>query len=76
MIYAYQGNVVGKDADLNVLIDQFHDTFTEVTGGDLHAPEAMLIGQATALQTMVTSLARRAQFQKYQKHIEAFLGWP
>ena len=74
VIYAYQGNIMGKDADLNVLIDQLRDTFTEVNGGDLHALEAMLTGQATALQTMFTSLERRAQSQKYQKHMEPLLG--
>jgi hypothetical protein len=40
----------------------------------LHALEAMLINQATALQTIFTSLARRAQDQQYQKNLEAFLG--
>ena len=39
VIHAYQGNVMGKDADLNVLIDQLRDTFTEVKGGDLHKLE-------------------------------------
>lgn len=42
--------------------------------GDLHTLEAMLISQATALQTIFTSLARRAQDQEYQKNLEAFLG--
>ena len=74
VIHAYQANVMGKDADMNVLIDQLRDTFTEVKGGDLHTLEAMLISQATALQTIFTSLARRAQAQEYQKNLEAFLG--
>ena len=74
VIQAYQGNVMGKDADMSVLIDQLCDTFTEVKGGDLHTLEAMLISQATALQTIFTSLARRAQEQEYQKNLEAFLG--
>ena len=74
VIHAYQGNVMGKDADLNVLIDQLRDTFTEVKGGDLHNLEAMLISQATALQTIFTSLARKAQDQEYLKNQEAFLG--
>ena len=34
----------------------------------------MLISQATALQTIFTSLARKAHSQTYQKHYEAFLG--
>jgi hypothetical protein len=74
VIQAYQGNIMGKDADMNVLIDQLRDTFTEVNSGDLHTLEAMLISQATALQTIFTSLARRAQEQEYQKNLEAFLG--
>ena len=36
VIYACQDNIMGKDADLNVLIDQLRDTFTDVKGGDLH----------------------------------------
>ena len=74
VIQTYQGNIMGKEADLNVLIDQLRDTFTEVKGGDLHTLEAMLISQATALQTIFTSLARRAQDQQYQKNLESFLG--
>ena len=74
MIEAYQGNVMGKDTDMNVLIERLRDTFAEVKGGDLHTLEAMLIGQATALQTIFTSLARRAQSSEYQKNLEAFLG--
>ena len=34
----------------------------------------MLVSQATALQTIFTGLARRAQSQEYQKNLEAFLG--
>ena len=74
VIQAYQANVMGKDADMNVLIDQLRETFSEVKGGDLHTLEAMLISQATALQTIFTSLARRAQVQEYQKNLESFLG--
>ena len=74
VIHAYQGNLMGKDADMRVLITELRDTFTEVKGGDLHTLEAMLISQATALQTIFTSLARRAQDQQYQKNLEAFLG--
>ena len=74
VIQAYQGNLMGKDVDLSALIDQLRDTCTAVKGGDLHALEAMLISQATALQTIFTSLARRAQDQQYQKNLESFLG--
>ena len=73
-IAAYQGNITGKDTDLQLLVDGLRDTFTEVKGGDLTGLEAMLISQATALQTIFTSLARRAQSQEYQKNFESFLG--
>ena len=74
VIEVFQGNVMGNDADMSVLIERLRDTFTEIKGGDLHTLEAMLISQATALQTIFTSLARRAQSQEYQKNLEAFLG--
>ena len=74
VIEAYQGNVIGKDADMAGMIEGLRATFTEVKAGDLHTLEAMLISQATALQTIFTSLARRAQSQEYQKNLEAFLG--
>ena len=74
VIEAYQGNVMGKDTDMNVLIVQLQDTFTEVKGGDLHTMEAMLIGQAAALQTIFTSLARRAATQEHLRQYEVFLG--
>ena len=74
VIQAYQGNVMGKDVDLSGLIDQLRDTFTEVKGGDLHTLEAMLISQATALQTIFTSLARRACTQDRLPQYQTFLG--
>ena len=74
VIHAYQGGIMGKDVDMNLMVEHLRTTFTEVKEGDLHTMEAMLISQATALQTIFTSLARRAHEQQYQKHLEAFLG--
>ena len=74
VIEVFQGNVMGKDTDMNGLVERLRDTFTEVKGGNLSTLEAMLISQAAALQTIFTSLARRAQSQEYQKNLEAFLG--
>ncbi len=73
-IHAYQGNLVGSDASLAGLIDRLRKTFTEASGGDLRTLEAMLIGQATALQTIFTSLARRAANQERLPHYQTFLG--
>ena len=74
VIEAYQGNVVGKDADMGAMIERLRDTFTEVKGGELDNLEAMLISQATALQTIFTSLARRASTQERLPQYQAFLG--
>jgi hypothetical protein len=74
VIEAYQGNVMGKDADMSVMIDRLRETFKDVKGGDLHTLEAMLISQATALQTIFTSLARRASTQDRLPQYQAFLG--
>jgi hypothetical protein len=73
VIQAYQSNVMG-DTDLNALVDGLRDTFKEVNSGDLTSLEAMLISQATALQTMFTSLARRASHQEQLKHYGVFMG--
>ena len=74
VIKAYQGNVMGKDVDINLMVNHLCATFTEVKGGDLHTLEAMLISQATALQTIFSGLALRAQDQTSQRNLEAFLG--
>jgi len=74
VIDAYQGNIVGSDVNLMALIESLQQSTDQSKAGDLSHLEAMLIGQATALQTIFTSLARRAAHQEYQKHLESFLG--
>ena len=73
VILAYQTNVMGADTDINELILELQDTFKNAKSGDLGRLENMLIGQATALQSIFTSLAIRAQGQEYQKNYQAFL---
>lgn len=73
VIEAYSGNVVGKDVDIQELISTLKDSFKASKEGDLGGLERMLIGQATALQSIFTSLARRAQLQEFQKNYESFL---
>lgn len=73
-IDAYQGNLLGRDASLVGLVAGLRGAFKEVEGGDLRNLEAMLIGQATALQTIFTSLARRAANQERLPQYQAFLG--
>lgn len=74
VIQSYTGAMFGKEPDINMLIDGLRDSFKSVKDGDLSSLEAMLVGQATALQSLFTSLARRAQAQQSQRHLEAFLS--
>jgi len=70
----YQKNIFGGDVDLQELVKGIKESCDQVQGGDLHRMEAMLIGQATALQSIFTDLARKAQAQTYQKQFEGYLG--
>ena len=74
VIEAYQGNLMGKDVDLSELAAGLNDTFKRVEDGDLSRLEAMLVAQATALQTMFASLARRAATQEHLRQFETFMG--
>eukprot|EP01037_Dinobryon_pediforme_P014479 gene14479-14600_t len=74
VIEAYQGNIMGKDVDLGEMVDRLRETVKEVNGGDLSRLEAMLVCQATVLQTMFTSLARRASNQQQLKQYETFMA--
>lgn len=71
---AYQANIVGSDVNLMALIESLQESTDKTKAGDLSNLEAMLIGQATALQTIFTSFAKRASHQQYQQHLEAFMG--
>lgn len=56
------------------MVDCLRETIKEVNGGDLTRLEAMLVSQATALQTMFTNLARRAANQQQLKQFETFMA--
>jgi hypothetical protein len=68
------GNYLGSEVNLMSMIGAIQCTTQRVKAGDLSDLEAMLVSQATALQTIFTNLARRAQDQQYQRNLEAFLG--
>lgn len=70
---SFQGNVLGEASLMTNMLEIARIT-DRVKAGDLSDIEGMLVGQAIALQTMFTSLARRAQSQTYQRHLEAFMG--
>ena len=74
VVKAYQSNLLGKDVDMSELVQGLTDSCKRVNDGDLSTLEAMLVSQATALQTVFTSLVCRAQVQTQQRHLEAFLG--
>ena len=74
VIHSYQGNLMGKDTDLQAMVEGIQATVKDVQGGELGRLEAMLVSQATALQTMFTSLARRASHQEQLKHYGVFMG--
>jgi hypothetical protein len=72
--HSYQKNLLGDDVPLVDLADALRLQSKKVQDGDLSGLESMLVGQATALQSIFTSLVRRAQIQTQQRHLEAFLG--
>lgn len=56
------------------LIDELKGKIEKVQSGEMAAMEAMLVGQAHALQTIFVSLARRAANQEYLKNYGMFMN--
>ena len=73
VVNAFQGNIMGKDVDLGELVTDMQTKFKGVNDGDLSGLEAMLVGQATALQTMFTSLTMKAANQEHLKNYQSFM---
>lgn len=71
---AYQANIMGPDVDLMEMVNVLTENARQARDGDLSHLEAMLVSQATGLQAIFTSLAKRAQVQTSQRNLEAFLG--
>ena len=74
VVDAYQGNILGKDLELDALIQILNNSMKDSASGNVKDLESMLIGQANALQTIFVSLAKRAQHQQYQRNFESFLS--
>lgn len=74
VIESFQGNVMGKDADLGEIVEMLETFIQQVSKDDLSGLEAMLVGQATALQTIFTSLARRAAVQHGLAQYQTYMG--
>lgn len=62
------------EPDLVPLLKGLQEGTEKVQGGDMRPVEAMLYGQAVTLETIFTSLARRATTQEYLKQFQAYLG--
>ena len=69
-----QVTMFGGTADFMELVQALRKSTDQSKTGDLSHLEAMLISQATALQTIFTSFARRALNQQRMQHLEAFMG--
>ena len=75
VVQAFTTNLLGEDAaGITELVESLRDSARTASDGDLSTLEAMLISQATALQTIFASYARRAQIQTQQRNLEAFMG--
>ena len=61
------------DDDIAALMDRLTDDVQNVWAGDMKRAEAMLFGQAHALQAIFMNLARRATTQEHLKQWEAYL---
>lgn len=73
LIDEYQGNILGRNIEIDDLARALSDNMGKVNNGDLTVIEAMLVGQATALQTIFTNLAKRANVQEHLSNYETFL---
>ena len=62
------------EADLADTVADLREQVKEVQAGDMGRVEAMLYGQAMTLQTIFTSLARKAVAQEYLKQFQVNLA--
>lgn len=59
--------------DLLSMIRRLNTRSAAVIGGDMTEPEAMLMSQATALQSLFARLVERAVMQEYMPNLEGFM---
>lgn len=59
--------------DVPILVDHLRKHAAAVSSGDMTHAEAMLMNQATALQTLFARLAERAMLQEYMPNLEAYM---
>lgn len=73
VITCYGGTFGVDQGHAQALFDELADGMLPMWDGDMKRPEAMLFGQAQALQSVFTTLARRAESQSYLKQWEGTL---
>ena len=64
---------MGELLDMPELIACLRENAATVNGGDLSHAEAMLMGQATALQSLFARLTERGMHAEYMAHFEAYM---
>ncbi|MDR3455409.1 MAG: hypothetical protein P4L96_21820 [Rhodoferax sp.] len=74
VIDTFKRHVMGNDVDMGAMLEALQNSMRQVKEGDLSGMEAMLVGQATALQTMFAGLALRASGQQHLPKYQAFMG--
>ena len=74
VIGAYASKTVGSELELTALAEGLRESVSKAKDGDLSTLEAMLISQATALQTIFCVMAQRAAGQSQLRHYETFLN--
>lgn len=70
VIHAYS-NPLGEQS-IGALAECLSESMTRVQEGDMKQCEAMLVGQAQALQTIFMNFSRRTLSQDYQANLESF----
>lgn len=73
VVSAYAKALGAKDSDIGALMDCLTEEVKDLWAGDMKRTEAMLYGQAHALQAIFMGLARRADSAEYVKNCETYL---
>lgn len=73
VVQPFQRNLIGEEVTAEALIAELRDRLATMQAGDMTHVESMLLSQATALQTIFASLARRTAGQEYLKNYQTFL---
>lgn len=74
VVDAFKQDIMGKDVDIATMLASLESSVKAVAAGDMASVEAMLVSQATALQTLFTSLAIRASNQDRLGRYQEFLN--